>query len=493
MNFLKNQKGVSLVESLVAISLTAAAGVAYMTHTQTVAKNEARQKVRSSIEILNAQALDYLKSRDICNENISKAFASVPLIGTEVSGDTDYRALKNKGFKDAAGNMQSKNIFAVGDIFDGGRILISDVSYKVSELVDVTQPSSPWTKSGKIKVSVEMESCKDGGPVVFKGASGVLQERCPVIMRNKSIKTFDKFVAFKTNSSNVIVDSPIREKKINPATGQFEWMVVGSKKNLACADSQDALVEAANSYTDLKVCLQELKTMLFTRTSGTTECGLSVTNTPKVDTTVTSTLNLKLPQYVYSEDENITMIGGGSRGGFGGADGRGLAGRASILKRASFESMGKHFPSGNCAVAAGAGGRDGSDNGSDSFIICGSLELRSLGGKAPQGRAGGSSNVGEAGENSMDGVSVLGSGGHGRGKSDSNDGTSGVLGAGGGGGANCNNCSSWRKRGTDGGSGFVRLKYQGFTVEDPENVFASMGTTVNEFLLTAPGVVVTKK
>lgn len=478
MYLLNNQKGVSLIEALIGISLTAAAGVLYMTHTQNVAKNEAKQKVRASIETLNAQALDYLKSRDVCNENISKAFASVPLIGAEVSGDIDYKALKNKGFKDASGVVQSKSIFAVGDIFDGGRILISDVSYKVSELVNINQPSSPWTKSGKIKVSVEMESCKDGGPVVLKGAGGILQDRCPAAMRNKTIKSFDKYVAFRTNGSNIIVDSPIREKIMNSATGQFEWTVVGTKKDLACADSQDALVEAAAQYTDLKVCLSQLKTMMLAEKNGSFEfdCGLKLTQV-YVEGRYTENFNFQIPANVNIKIHNLEAQAGGGAGGKGGKGGlnwsRGGGGQAggrvveSNLVMTSNSSL-------TCNIVAGKGGQNSNDHGlpgGNSGIDCGpSLKKVANGGGGGGYRVGG----GNCGVKGGDSAYGPGSFGHCR---TSRHPSEAAPGAGGAGGGEKNNTDS-----KSGGNGFVAIKLSGVSIIDQNNILPILGVTVQELL-----------
>lgn len=478
MKILKNQKGVSLVEALIGISLTAAAGVAYMTHTQNVAKNEARQKVRASIEVLNSQALDYLKSRDVCNENISKAFASIPLVGSDVNGDADYKALKNKGFKDAAGVVQSKSIFSVGDVFDGGRILVSDVSYKVSELVDINQPSSPWTKSGKIKVSIEMETCKDSGPVVLKNASGVMVDRCAVNMRNKTTKSYDKYVAFRTNGSSIIVDTPIREKKVNPVTGAFEWTVVGTKKDLACADSQDALVEAAAQYTDLKVCLSQLKTMMLAEKNGSFEfdCGLKLTQI-YVEGRYTENFNFQVPANVNIKIHNLEAQAGGGSGGKGGKGGlnwsRGGGGQAGGRIAETNYVMTSASPL-TCNIVAGKGGQavhDHGSQGSNSGIDCGPALKRVANGGNGGGYRVGGGNCGVKG-----GDSHYGQGSSGHCRTSRND-TVAAPGAGGAGGGEKNNTDS-----KAGGDGFVAIKLSGVAIEDQNNVLPILGITVQELL-----------
>src|SRR5665647_579737 len=89
---MKNQKGFSLLEVTIAMGLATAAGAAYMTHVQNVAKNESKQKVRASLSQLEAQASDYLRARDICNSNTVDAFRGVDIVGRSAVSYTHLRA-----------------------------------------------------------------------------------------------------------------------------------------------------------------------------------------------------------------------------------------------------------------------------------------------------------------------------------------------------------------------------------------------------------------
>lgn len=471
MNFFKNQRGVSLIEALIGISITAAAGVAYMTHTQTVAKNEAKQKVRASIDILNAQAVDYLKSRDVCNENISKAFANVPLNGTNVNGDQDYKALKNKGFKDAQGVVQSKSIFTVGDVYDGGKVHVSDVSYKLSELVSINQQSSPWTKTGKIKIAVELETCKDGGPVVFKSDNGVIQERCPANMRQKQAKTFEKFAAFKTNASGMIENFILREKILQP-NGTWQWVPVGERKNLACADSQDALVEAAAQYTDIKVCINELKMMMLAGKLGMTECGIELGATEKAKE-YTSGTSIPLPTGYMPNSLVAELLGAGGGGGSGGGSGDGQSGRGgkagSYVKQILANAQAQCTLTIGVGGAAGTGGRGGNGgNGGESRLSCGdATPIVAAGGAGGEARGNGQNNCGTAGDNSPKGA---GSGGNCRKSGNSQP---GGIGAGGGGGGE----SGRYENGKAGGGGWAKLSWKTYTINDPDQLLMQQGLT----------------
>ncbi len=475
MKFIKNQKGVSLVEALIGISITAAAGVAYMTHTQNVAKNEAKQKVRGSIDILNAQAVDYLKSRDVCNGNLEKAFGNVPLNSVNVNGDPDYKALKNKGFKDAQGNTQSKDIFAVGDVFDGGKIYISDVSYKLSELTTINQISSPWTRSGKIQIAVEMETCKDGGPVVFKN-NGVIQDRCPVNLRTKTRKVYDKLAAFRTNSAGIITDSPIREKKMNSA-GQMQWVTTGTKKDLACADSQDALVDAAAQYTDIKVCINEVKMLLIANKEGSTECGIEVKASP-ASQEFTSSGNITLPKFIYSDGSSIELIGGGAGGGHKNNNKGGHGGKAGKVRKFSFKDLAS-LNGGQCNIVVAGRVTEGK-SGQETSIRCGSATLKAEGGAFVGGDT--DSECGGNGENAVDPSTgdVVGVGTAGRCKDDVTPRS--PQGFGGGGGGGCGRSERACRYGQDGGPGRVKISYRAVQIIDTNMVLPMAGTTVDELL-----------
>jgi hypothetical protein len=323
-----------------------------------------------------------------------------------------------------------------------------------------------------------MESCKDGGPVVFKSASGVMQDRCPPNMRNKTIKTYDKFVAFKTNALNVISDSPIREKKMNPANGQFEWMVVGSKKDLACADSQDALVEAAAQYTDLKVCLSQLKTMMLAEKNGSFEfdCGLKLTQI-YVSGRFTENFTFQIPGNVNVKIHNLEAQAGGGAGGKGGKGGlnwsRGGGGNAGGRVVETNLVMTSSAPL-NCSVTAGKGGVNSNDHGlpgSNSGIDCGpSLKKVANGGSGGGYRVGG----GNCGVKGGDSAYGQGSSGHCR---TSRNGSVAAPGAGGAGGGEKNNTDS-----KNGGDGFVSIKLSGVSIIDQNNILPILGVTVQELL-----------
>ena len=474
MSFISNNKGVSLVETLVALGITAVAGVAYMTHMQTVAKNDARQKIRASMDTLTAEANNYLQSRDICQENVGEAFHNVALVGLEKDGRPGYRSLKNKGYRDASGNIVQKDIFKTGDIFDGGRIHVRSVNYKVTELTNVTIPSSPWTKSGKINISVDFETCRNNGPVVTKNAAGVLVDVCPINQRSVVSKNFTKLAAFKTNSSNIIMT-----QTINGVT----------KKRLACADSQDALVEEAQNYTDLKVCLSEFRMMLMSGKVGTTSCNLKIVPTATNKKTINyspsqQSLNL-VGNYIFTSSLNFMLVSGAGGGGFGGADGHGGPGGAGKVRKIK----GSEIPSTNfknCKLAIGNGGagvgQGGEPNGGATTLLCpGAPNVVIEGGNRGADKISTASNCGRSGEQLViDGVSY-GSPGGGRCRK-SSSGSNGTMGSGGGGGAYGANTSGWRKDGTPGGPGFAIIEYRGFNIEDPENVLDALGTDVAEVL-----------
>jgi len=440
VKLLKNQKGVSLVEAMIGIGIMSAAGIAYMTHVQTTAKNEARQKIRNSITQLEAQAYDYLKAREVCNTNVSKAFKDVPLSGSDVSGKDSYKVLKNKEFTDGDGNVSAKDIFKKGDIFDGGRIYVSDVIYKLTDLSDLNIPKAPWNKSGTIKIGVEFQTCRNNAVVFHKNDSGVLTEACPEDMRNTTMKYYDKLAAFKIDPiTKKIIEQPVREQIIDPVTGKLKWVETDKTKSLlTCADSQDALVDAANSYTDEKVCLLDARLQAQLGREGKTSCDYEVKIIPRSIAHVgAKTGSLTLPPIFAPGSLKIKLLGGGGGGAGGWKSAGGLGGKAGSYKQ---EILPDQLMGVTCdfvvpAGVSGVGQKTVGKKGLETKFTCSSkgINVVATGGDGGQ-RKGDDSNSGAPGENAPWGGGVGGAGGEYNKKGAREHGKAGGVGAGGGGG-----------------------------------------------------------
>jgi type II secretory pathway pseudopilin PulG len=130
---LKGQKGFSLIEGMVAMGITAAAGVAYMTHMQTASKNESLLRVKQTITQLENQAIDYLKSRDICNENMFKAFAGSILNVESLDGSDDHPMLLSKAIPDGQGGIKQIPIFEPDTEYEAGKLWVKGVKLQTSQ------------------------------------------------------------------------------------------------------------------------------------------------------------------------------------------------------------------------------------------------------------------------------------------------------------------------------------------------------------------------
>ena len=440
MKLLKNQKGVSLLEAMVGIGVMAAAGMAYMTHMQNTAKSDARQKIRNSISQLESQATDYLKAREVCNSNLTTAFKDVPLTGSEVNGKNSYKALKNRTFTDGDGNVSAKDIFKRGDLFDGGRIYVSDVIYKITDLSSINNPKAPWNRSGNIRIGVEFQTCRNNGAVFHKNDGGVLSEACPEEMRNTTMKYYDKLAAFKVNpATNVIMEQDVREQRVNPVTGKLEWVNTGKKKSLlTCADSQDALIDAANSYTDEKVCLLDARLQAQLGREGQTSCGYEVKIIPRSISHVGAKSGpISLPPIFAPGSLKIKLMGGGGGGAGGWKSAGGLGGRAGHYKE---ETLPDQLMGTTCnfvvpAGVAGVGNQTSGRKGQETKFTCPDkgINLVAAGGDGGQ-RKGDDSNSGGSGENAPWGGGAGGAGGEYNKKGSRENGKPGGVGAGGGGG-----------------------------------------------------------
>lgn len=476
MKFLKNEKGISLVEAMIGIGISAAAGVAYMTHVQNTAKNEARQKIRNSITQLESQATDYLKSRDVCNSNLAKAFKDVPMRvdgDNEIKGKSSYKVLKNKDFTDSNGNVTAKDIFKEGDVFDGGRIYVNDVKYAISELADINIPKAPWSKSGKIRIGVEFQFCRNNAAVFNKSPNGVLTASCPVEMRQSVMKYYDKLVAFKTDpGTDLITEQTVREQVLNPLTGKLEWKAGNKKKaQLTCADSQDALLDAANSYTDEKVCLLDVRLQAQLGREGKTSCDYEVKLIPRtLAYTGSRSGELIFPTIFAPGSAKLRMIGAGGGGAGGWKSAGGLGGQAGqyIEQTLPDQLMGEKCAYNVAGPTPHVGRQTDGRKGGNTALKCPNknIDLVAQGGVGGH-RKGDDTNSGGDGASSPFGAG--GAGGRYNSKH-SESGKPGGIGAGGGGGTSDNK----GRDGGAGGAGNIEIKWLEVQVLNPEGILIDL-------------------
>lgn len=443
---LLNQRGMSLVEVMVGMAVMVAGSAMYALHSKNVAKNEASLKVRSTITQMGMEAVDYLKSREICDSNMGAAFKDLPLAGpaTDLSGKSTYKKLRGK----------IKDIYTVDQNFDNGKIWVKNVDYKLENLKDVTIPNAPWSKSGDMKITVTFQRCASGGPV-YRINNGVKTVSCPHIVETNQV--INKMAALKIDSGKV---------------SQF-----------ACADSQDALIDAANKFTQEKFCFLEAKMRGINGMEGTTPapCNYTVTLTDVVK----ESGEVVIPASIVPKSLKIRMIGGGGGGGGGDKTEPGKGGGAGHYHE---QDLDDNLIGATCELSpgAGGGGGDGGGNatsggkGGNSFFACsrdsrnktlGFLGLASWVQKSLIAitKEGGNGGEGEgcswkdtSGDNGANAVDPRGAllGGGGGGGGEGKDGGNGGPGAGGGGGGD------EYGEGGKGGDGFVKLSWKELVIKD---------------------------
>lgn len=475
---MKNQKGMSLVEIMIALGITAAAAAAYMTHAKNVSKNEGRQRVRASVSQLEMQATDYLKSRDVCYMNAARAFEGVPITDPNVSGNPLYKKLTNRGFKGEDGNLVFADIFYGGQLFDGGKIHVKDVIYELKDITPVTAPNSPWNRAARMIIGVEFEICSDGSRVFFNEAD-TTAALCSI--RSTMLKKFEKHAAFRVED-DLIAMRPVMEQ-VPDGSGGMVWQASGEEElDLDCADSQDALIEASREYADLKNCITLAKTFMMTGTSGVTPCGITVTASTESKEFPLGTTNDWRPQNLVKNTAEVMLISGG--GGGHGRDTRGFndGGKGGDAGRYHREKIpGMVY---TCKIEVGEGGEGGDQNrqgrrGGTSLFECRSngvvvaqeSKMGGLGGREATGN-----NCGTDGGDLKTGLdgNVIARGGT-RGCSGSAPGA-GEPGAGGGGAGDNSNA----RQGGKGGNGRVYITWKSGTATDPNNVLQRVGSCVEE-------------
>lgn len=496
MKIFKNQKGVTLIEATIGMALTAAAGVAYMTHMQTVNKNEAAQKVRSEMSLIEAEGNDYLKSRDICNENVSLAFDDIPITGKQITSER-YFSLMNKGFLDSDGIKVQKPIFEPNKYWDGGKIWVKNVEYKMNNIQNITIPSTPWNKSATLDIMVTFERCSTGG-IAYHPENGVKGEMACTGRIIEHTKKFTKMLAFRTDPSR---GHRIEKKTINifdDATQKWIPDPSGKEKmTMACADSQDALVEAAKEYTDLKACVLDMKMMMLSGKMGTLPCGITLSGEEKQEK-ITTSKTITLPEKgLVPNSVKARLVGGGGGGGAGGCSGlctgKGISGNGGYAGEV-VDIILNVISGGSCKINIGRGGYGGNDansgeQGVSTEINCNGIIGVAKGGAGGEGRANKSTRCGKPGRPAP---GIEGSvGGDGRCKS--GGGSFGRYGGGGGGGSGRGGVFNAKQpSGMQGGSGLVAMSWMEYKIEDPEGVLQMMGEDISNYMRSPANVPVPK-
>jgi hypothetical protein len=472
MKSLKNEFGVSLIELTVGLGIAAAAGVAYMTHMQTVSKNEALLKARQAITHLEMQATEYMSSQGVCSTNLANAFrdlAIVPDSDGRVKGKLGYKTIMNKGFINENQELIQRNIFTVGDLFEGGRVYVSNVSYEVADLNSVSE--GPWNRIGKLRIKVDFDRCRNGAAVYHEAENKVLVEVCPVANRITSSKTFEKYAAFKVGGNNKVLTEEVNGDQ---------------KEQLICANTEaEAAAESSQEYVDIKACATEAKMLMLTGRMGILECGLQVSMTDQSkEYGVRGSYSFNIPSGFVPGSFTAEIVGGGGGGGGGrgGVVGKsGFGGGPGEYKSEVFNSA---QPGQVCSIVVGRGGNGGSSKnngiqGTFSELRCPAGFIRANGGMGGRGEEG-NDNCGTQGKPSMNpqSNSVIGYGSAGKCKNNGNTapGLAGV-GAGGGGGGKQNYVE-----GRNGGEGLVRMKWKGITLVDHKNVLTKIGTSVDKLV-----------
>lgn len=467
-----NQSGFSLVEVMIGAGLLSALALGFASYQKHVSTTEAKNKNRNQLYELELQAQDFLKSRDICNQVLSSAFRNKPIKNEEVSGE--YTPIKNKGYADSSGTINQKDVFAANGLYNGGKILLSTIGYTLKNLKDVSIPSSPWNTTGELEIKIYFQTCKDGRTVATKNEFGSIVKRCPLTQINQSSKVFTKFVSFQRNPAGII----------NPVPGQDKLLAT-------CADSQDAVIEASQEYTDIKSCISEIKMHALMARPVQTKCNIRLEVLDRSDTYYSNT-TINFHPSIAPNTLKAVLVGGG--GGGGGGYGRKTIGikreAGTAGKAGSYVEQPISDTSVPCKLTVGKGGAESNpggpgNKGGDTKIECGTQTLFAAGGAGGTANALRGANHGEEGLPAKDvyGQDLFGSAGGsykaGR--------IPGRLGGGGGGGdAIIKAWTKYHSRGTAGGYGAVIFKYKALKVVDPENILDLAQETELKKLVTDP-------
>lgn len=479
MGIFKNQKGMTIIEVTVAMGIMGAAALGFATYQKNVAKAQSAQKVRATLLQLEMEATDYLKSRNVCNQNLELAFAGKePLLapavtfpanptGAIITGSPLYKELRSKDSRIPGTPItqltRSLPVFVPDKDYDGGKIRVSDITYELNRIQRITVLNSPWDWSGFVKVSVEFERCRSDGAVIRvpRDRNGIINGQitypCDVNDRIKVNKVFEKALAFKLN--NNLIDR--REIKQWVAGAFVSYNPPEWESLLTCADSQDAIVEQAASNTQLQACILQGKINLMTGKIGQVRagspplpCDLTVTTNPAASPIIVSASNpqpsVPLPKTIVPGSLKLISIGGGGGGGRGGRNPAtrnvGEGGKAGPIRRVDLPD---YLAGKSCNITLGRGGAGGSgsrssnngDRGGLTSVTCAGMQPF----EAPGGDGGGGGLNGSGGEDTL----PYGHGGRGG----RNVGNNGTNGAGGEGGA-YNGYS-----GGTGGNGYVRFEF----------------------------------
>lgn len=458
----KDNRGFSLVQTLVAVSIMGGLSLGTMTMLDTAQKNTRRNELRTVAGQVTNQVQDYLNSKEICGKNITNAFAMQSISGDSLEGSTNGFF---KSHVDSDGNqLVDENGNPVPDFVileagvkrpDGLRVENIEVFYE--NIVDFAE-SDEWDKKGNGRVVIRMSYCEKGGM------------NCP----DEARKSIDRAIPLKEIYARV------------DGANTFQEAI--------CSSSQDGILKEAQRMVDevqRQVCqLAFANAALNGDMTENPDCGQIVDIKDSEDSleafsngsgifTPPPAMDLKNCQFrgVVPGTMRIAISGAGG-GGYGSdKNSCGTGGKAGdFLTQSIFVPMNE-----SCSYTVGEGGdpghsgssvssASGGETGGTTTFKCGTIVDLSVEGGGTGSKNNGCT-YGGAGENSEFYKFYHGEdGGGGRGaKAKEYDANPGTLGGGGGGGAEKKGGKSSR-RGGKGGDGAILVTWKEFTVQPKGNI-----------------------
>ena len=450
---LLNQNGLSLVQSLIAVAVTAGAATMGMRVMDNLSTQTKMVEKRSAISSVMNEINTHLQSKAVCASNLNSALLNQPHNGLS-NYTSNYLTVSVNEFYGAQGRVViSKNdSFGTQELFE-----VDDIQIRLNQVAAAADAAYTHSAAGQVRIT--FKTCRKGLTNCDESKKMTITKIAPLPNVNL-IADSTIFTSFDCASGQ---DGLLEQAGLD--SNDKLTRLVNAVNNRYTLMEQDYINKLNNSLE--QNCNLKAKQMQSTGTAGDvdpTQCGnMKVTVSTATLIALSETGNNKtktIPDSMVPGTLVVSLVAGGGGGGGCGGGKKGAGGKAGGKKTVTAELNVE--PGSTVSWSLGGGGNSpacdpGGSGGTTTVNIDG--QIYSIGG----GSGGSKKCGGDCWSGSGQSVSFMGTTYKGGVYKENSSGQGGQRGAGGAGGEKT---TVDTRSGGDGGAGLVHIKYDTYVVQD---------------------------
>ena len=351
---LLNQNGLSLVQSLIAVAVTAGAATMGMRVMDNLSTQTKMVEKRSAISSVMNEINTHLQSKAVCASNLNSALLNQPHNGLS-NYTSNYLTVSVNEFYGAQGRVViSKNdSFGTQELFE-----VDDIQIRLNQVAAAADAAYTHSAAGQVRIT--FKTCRKGLTNCDESKKMTITKIAPLPNVNL-IADSTIFTSFDCASGQ---DGLLEQAGLD--SNDKLTRLVNAVNNRYTLMEQDYINKLNNSLE--QNCNLKAKQMQSTGTAGDvdpTQCGnMKVTVSTATLIALSETGNNKtktIPDSMVPGTLVVSLVAGGGGGGGGDRDEPGGGGSAgNILENFSMSSV---QPGQSCTFTTGAGGSAGDGAG----------------------------------------------------------------------------------------------------------------------------------